>query len=136
MNEKTQKDVLANLQAKLDDLPAGTVLEPPTNDDDDSDVKDVEFGDPKLMKPKSVWYTAPRTDGSRPSPFEDYEEDLAQKEIDDATAAPTQTVKFVDDELNDLPRGATPRTPEEQATYDKWFYKWFAENVMFGGWIR
>jgi hypothetical protein len=49
MNEKTQKDVLAHLQAKFDALPAGTVLVPPTNDDDDSDVRDVEFGDPKLM---------------------------------------------------------------------------------------
>lgn len=46
MNEKTQKDVLAHLQVKFDALPPGTVLVPPT---DDSDVTDVEFNDPKLM---------------------------------------------------------------------------------------
>jgi hypothetical protein len=44
MNEETQKDVLADVQAKSDGLPACTVLEPP-----DNDVQDVEFGDPKLM---------------------------------------------------------------------------------------
>jgi hypothetical protein len=38
MNEKTQNDVLAYLQARFDALPPGTVLAPPT---DDSDVTDV-----------------------------------------------------------------------------------------------
>jgi hypothetical protein len=47
MNEKTQNDVLADLQARFDALPPGTVLVPPT---DDSDVTDVEFNEPKLME--------------------------------------------------------------------------------------
>ncbi len=80
MNEKTQKQVLAHLQAKFDVLPPGTVLVPPTNDDDDSDVTDVEFNDPKLMKPKNVWYTTP---GST-DPYEDLEENVAQAKIDAA----------------------------------------------------
>jgi hypothetical protein len=42
MEEKTQKDALADVQAKFDTLPPGTVLVQPT---DDCDVTDGEFGD-------------------------------------------------------------------------------------------
>jgi hypothetical protein len=46
MNEESGKKLPDHLQAKCDSLAAGTVLVPPT---DDSDVTDVEFNDPKLM---------------------------------------------------------------------------------------
>jgi hypothetical protein len=50
MEEKTQKDMLADLQEKFDALPPATVLVPPT---DDSDVKDVEFN--ALMLIGELW---------------------------------------------------------------------------------
>jgi len=44
-------DILKHFEEKFANLPEGTVLVPPT-DDDDSDVRSVEFNDPELMSGK------------------------------------------------------------------------------------
>ena len=55
------------------------------------DEFDVGFNDPNLMKPKDVWYT---TAGST-DPYEDFEENMEQKKIDDAIEEVDAILNFI-----------------------------------------
>jgi hypothetical protein len=57
MDAEEEKTLLERFKQKFDTLPAGTVLAPPTEADDD--VKSVKFGDPEMMGFCAVCGTAP-----------------------------------------------------------------------------